>query len=61
MAVSRKIRAKEISPPSYMKRMEGAHDEQLLRNYWLKEVNTRMRKHEYPLRSSPYLSFWPEP
>uniref|UniRef100_A0A915PWE7 Uncharacterized protein n=1 Tax=Setaria digitata TaxID=48799 RepID=A0A915PWE7_9BILA len=42
IAMSRDIRAKEISPPSYMKRSEREQSEQLLRHIWLNNLQPGM-------------------
>lgn len=60
MAMSRDLRAKEISPPSYMKRYEREPNEQLLRHIWLNILHPRMlRRHDL---SQPlfYLPLWKE-
>ncbi|KAK6101613.1 hypothetical protein QQG55_5270 [Brugia pahangi] len=60
VTMSRNLRAKEISPPSYMKRFEREPNEQLLRHIWLNILQPKMlRRHDL---SQPlfYLSLWKE-
>ncbi|KAL4003105.1 hypothetical protein ACH3XW_6245 [Acanthocheilonema viteae] len=45
ITVPRDARAKEISPPSYMKRSEHEQNEQLLRQIWFNILHSRMLRH----------------
>uniref|UniRef100_A0A0R3RL62 Uncharacterized protein n=1 Tax=Elaeophora elaphi TaxID=1147741 RepID=A0A0R3RL62_9BILA len=45
-AMTRDTRAKEISPPSYMKRLDHEPNEQLLRRIWLNILHPRMLRYQ---------------
>ncbi|VDK28671.1 unnamed protein product [Gongylonema pulchrum] len=57
---SRDIRAKEISPPSYMKRTEQQQREQLLRHIWMDNLNSRIPKGSQDISQSSvqFLPWW---
>ncbi|CAG9536749.1 unnamed protein product [Cercopithifilaria johnstoni] len=60
ITVSRDVRAKEISLPSYMKRFEHEPNEQLLRQIWLNTLHPKiLRRHDLP-QSLFYFPLWKE-
>ncbi|EFO18432.2 hypothetical protein LOAG_10062 [Loa loa] len=60
MAMLRNLRAKEISPPSYMKRFEREPTEQLLQHIWLNILHPRILRHHDLSQPLFYLPLWKE-